>query len=161
MVGTLAERFWAKVQKGPECWEWAGAKSLGYGYIQFEGKAKKAAHVAIFLTTGEWPRHPTQINHHCDNKGCVRISHLYLGTQKENIADLMARHPTWKPFRSKSGAPVHRRGENHYKTKLSSYQVEKIRTRYARGGILLRELAKHYGSSISTIGKVIQRKTWK
>jgi len=32
-----------------------------------------------------------QVNHHCDNPPCWNIEHLYLGTQKQNIADMWTR----------------------------------------------------------------------
>ncbi len=87
----LEERFWAKVKKRKSgCWEWIGAISDGYGSIAVQkgdrrSRPQKAHHVSWFLFYGVWP---TQwILHHCDNRKCVRPSHLYEGTGKNNADD--------------------------------------------------------------------------
>lgn len=93
----LAERFWALVNKnGPvptycpqlgQCWEFKSiGKSNGYGRISCEGKELRAHRVSVFLETGEWPT--LHVCHRCDNKVCVRYSHLFLGTDKDNMDDL-------------------------------------------------------------------------
>lgn len=84
---TESERFWAKVDKGPDCWVWTGA-TRGYGYGQFwlsDGR-KVAAH--------RWVMGDPEgkaVLHRCDNPPCVRPDHLYLGTQKSNMQDRLAR----------------------------------------------------------------------
>ena len=93
---TLAERFWEKVDKADKdatgCWNWTGASCWdGYGkisvYLGGQWRFKQATHVAWFLETGSWPQH--QMCHTCDNPGCVRVAHLWDGTQKENMSDAM------------------------------------------------------------------------
>jgi hypothetical protein len=99
----LFKRFWNKVLLGDDCWEWtAWTKEGGYGMLDVringEWKHKVASIVSWFLHTGEWPT--LQVLHKCDNPPCVRFSHLFLGTQLENVRDCIAKgrarkaHPT-------------------------------------------------------------------
>lgn len=89
---SLEERFWEKVEIIPEhaCWEWLGAlNGHGYGQISIKRKPKKSHHVSWFLHTGHWPK--KWILHHCDNRSCIRPEHLYEGTRRENIDDMINR----------------------------------------------------------------------
>jgi hypothetical protein len=53
------------------------------------------------------------------------------------------------------------RGERVGGAKLTAEQVRVIRVRYATKGISQRVLASEYGVSRSTIGLIVERKTWK
>lgn len=86
------QRFWAKVDVSPglgpkgECWEWRGSiNSSGYGTFCFQHKTCQAHRVAWFLQYGEWPKN--NACHKCDNTLCVRVDHLFDGTQRENAQD--------------------------------------------------------------------------
>jgi hypothetical protein len=89
-MSTLRERFRAKIFKSGECWLFTGyCNQEGYGRIKVQGRLRQASHVAWFLKYGVWPT--KQLNHTCDNPACIKIGHMYEGTQKENIADMLAR----------------------------------------------------------------------
>lgn len=107
---TVAARFFAKVNlNGPipahrqdlgPCHEWTGLMTdQGYGHTSGFGRKNAKAHrVAFFLAEGRWPD-PCAL-HHCDNRKCVRRSHLFEGTTQDNTADRTAkgRHRT-RPLR--------------------------------------------------------------
>lgn len=90
---SLAQRFWLKVMKtdGDQCWLWTGAKdSKGYGNISLGGRGagyRKSSRVAWELVNGPAPE-GMAVCHKCDNPSCVRPDRLFLGTQRENLADM-------------------------------------------------------------------------
>ena len=94
---TFAERFYAKVgQQLPSgCIEWKGNRlPKGYGYLR-KGPAKEGkilAHRAAFLLKhGDIPEGRV-VMHKCDNPSCVNPDHLMLGTQQDNVRDMVAKN---------------------------------------------------------------------
>ncbi len=86
-LGDPAVRFWAKVLKTDNCWEWQGAKfSHGYGQFKIQGKVWQVHRLAYTLSVGPIPD-GMLICHHCDNKICARPSHLFAGTNGDNQRD--------------------------------------------------------------------------
>lgn len=84
---TLEERFWEKVQKGSECWQWAASKNTGgYGKICISGKLVQAHRVAWELSRGNIPQGQCVL-HRCDVRSCVNPEHLFLGTHEDNMKD--------------------------------------------------------------------------
>ena len=94
--GTLKERFWSKVNKREEheCWEWMGtvivrAKGKGYGHFHLGGSKKVSAHrMCYMLSIGRIPE-GLFVLHTCYNPSCVNPKHLFLGTHKENMDDMV------------------------------------------------------------------------
>ena len=93
-LGTPTEeyvrRFWARVTRGDECWEWNGVYEVRW-YGQFysgraRGRMEKAHRFAWRATNGPIPA-GILVLHRCDNPRCVRPDHLFLGTHKDNTAD--------------------------------------------------------------------------
>lgn len=95
---SLRERFEDKVDTTLPpwvCWPWEGAFTpRGYGKISEggEGGGTLLAHrVSYTLYVGPIPAH-LKVRHTCDHTWCVNPSHLRVGTQKDNIADMLERH---------------------------------------------------------------------
>ena len=93
----IEQRLWAKVQKTSTCWNWTGARtgssSVRHGQILWLARYRspqKVHRVVWELANGPIPI-DRQINHRCDNPICVRLDHLYLGTQRENMQDASGR----------------------------------------------------------------------
>lgn len=155
---TVRSRFDEKVRlAGTEdddcCWLWtAFTNPSGYGMIR-NGRMMALAHrVAWALANGPIPD-GKHVLHRCDVPRCVNPSHLYIGTNADNMAD--------KVSRGRSSYPrPDRLGEKHPLAKLSAEQVEEIRRlpfTYGSG----RELAKRFGVTPSNITHIRQRKLWK
>ena len=94
MRGTIAERVEAKTRRTDGCWEWTAARNaLGYGTISVKRRSTLAHRVAWELTHGPVPD-GLCVCHTCDNPGCVRPDHLWLGTREENNHDRSAKGRT-------------------------------------------------------------------
>lgn len=149
-------RFWRKVEKlGPdECWNWKSTRSH-YGHGQFSIHYKKfvSSRISFFIANGEFPNR-LFVCHRCDNPSCVNPAHLFLGTQKDNIQDMMA----------KGRGPAKRvgnrvLGDSRVGAILTEAKVREIRSKHA-SGIAMRALGREYGVNRVTIRYVVKRRTW-
>ena len=154
--GTAAVRLWRRVDKnGPvpshaprlgRCWVWTGSVVKGYGCIVVDGRKVATHRLAWRLAHGVIGR-GLYICHSCDNRACVRPSHLFEGTHLDNMQDAVSKgrvHP----------------GEAHGMSKLGVRRVLAIR-RMAAKGLPQRVLATRAGVNQSTISMIVSRKLWK
>lgn len=88
----VRQRFESKFHRSEGCWEWAAAiGGKGYGHFWFEGRPRPASQVSHILYVG--PIHSGLfVLHRCDNRKCVRPDHLFLGTNQENVSDMVAKN---------------------------------------------------------------------
>ncbi|HMN15178.1 MAG TPA: HNH endonuclease [Bellilinea sp.] len=149
---TIDERFWSKVKVGKpdECWFWiAGIKSTGRGNFSVGRRNIQAHRMAWLLTNGDIPE-GMFLCHTCDNGLCVNPNHLYVGTPKENTADMINRN--------RKAVLV---GEFSSRAKLTVSQVRQIRKMYSAGKKSQNAIAEVFGVSRSTIEAIILRRNWK
>lgn len=99
----VRERFMAKVQPGPACWEWSAAIfRSGYGQFKLSGKST-LAHRLAFLWSGRSYPPGTETGHRCGNKRCVRPAHLEAIDPTSN--KIRSRSP-WAKNRRKAHCPA-------------------------------------------------------
>lgn len=149
--------FWNRVNKEGsipthmphlgQCWEWTGTHHRqGYGYTWTRDKYILSHRYVWIITNGEIPD-DLKVLHKCDNPCCVRPSHLFLGTQLDNMKD-----------RKQKNRHAQLIGELNPNCKVTDVQVGEIRRRYAMGNVLYKDIAKDMGISISTVGKIVTGK---
>lgn len=148
-------RFWIKITKSDGCWLWAGHRfKNGYGCIRTDGSDPRRQllthRVAYELTYGSIPD-GLVVCHHCDNPPCVRPDHLFISTQRGNVADCVSkgRAGDHTPI-----TPAH--GESHYRAILTDKQVVEIRGLYVPGVVGYIKLAHLYGVHPQTIKKIVK-----
>jgi predicted XRE-type DNA-binding protein len=83
--------------------------------------------------------------HRCDNPSCCNPDHLFLGSHKDNTQDAI------RKGRFKFNLP---------KPKLTSNQVEEIRTLYGSVDYTQSELAEKFGVHQSQISRIVRRLRW-
>ncbi len=138
----ISTKFWDKVNKGKSCWQWTGWRNDdGYGLIQHNGQRWRA-HRLVYLLFGYLLPKDRVVLHSCDNRSCVRPSHLALGTVAENMKDKAAKR------RARNGS-----------TRLNIQDV--IQIRYAaKAGSKHSTLAKTFGVSRAHISRIVRGKSW-
>jgi len=81
---STEERFWSKVNKTEDCWEWVGTIAAnGYGRLKVDYKHKSAHRLAYEFANGPIAE-GMEIDHLCHNKACVKPGHLRAATRKQN-----------------------------------------------------------------------------
>ncbi len=142
-------RFERKIKIGDGCWNWtAKSRRVGYGSFSVGYKTISAHRFSYSYFYGPVPE-GLYVCHKCDNRLCVRPSHLFAGTQKENVHDAISKGLFATP-----------KGERNGQSKLTANDVAEIRKApFIRGTGNM--MAKRYGVSISTISMIRTKKHWR
>ncbi len=92
------------------------------------------------------------IRHRCDNPSCINHEHLEVGSQLDNVRDMLER-----------GRANKAKGETNGRAKLTAEQVAEIRNSYVprKYGHGSHALAKKYGVSKPTIRAILNGEAWK
>jgi hypothetical protein len=106
------------------CLEWTGTTRNGYGSLvigsRLDGSRRtvRAHRLAYELHAG--PIAPgMEVCHHCDNRRCIKVDHLFVGTKQDNMDD--------RERKGRNCLPPIRRGEAGTAAKLTYAQVLEIR----------------------------------
>lgn len=143
------DRFWGYVNRDGDCWKWTGKlASNGYGLFVVRGDSYLAHRVAYFIATGGL-EDEKQVCHRCDNPGCVNPEHLFLGTQSDNVKDMLNKGRQNPPKGSRSGC-----------AKLDWENVLTIRGLY-KAGKTQAEIATIFDISPKQVSVIVSEKQWK
>ena len=130
------------------CWYWIGSRDgLGYGH----GNGYRAHREAYRLFNGNIP-YGMSVLHRCDVRCCVNPEHLFLGTQADNIADMIAKG------RRRGNPP---RGEASHFAKLTAQAVSRMRNIRASTGRSYSRITKEFGVSTMTAYRAIVGESWR
>ena len=145
----VKERFLSRItQDSSGCWIWNGSKTKdGYGYFFMEGKPGYAHRASYKLFCG--PIENLWVLHRCDNPSCVNPEHLFLGTAKDNVQDMLSKD-----------RDNYAKGRHHCNAKLTEDDVLEIRNAVEYRGIN-KDLAEKYNVHVSTISGIRCNATWR
>lgn len=144
-ASELFDKKWRPDKSGCHIWT---ASKMKNGYGKFGngfGRSPLLAHrFAYARRYGEIP-HGMVVMHKCDTPACVNPDHLVLGTQADNVADMLAKRRN-------------ARGERRWNAIATEKIVVKVRT---SRGLTRRQLAEKYNISYDVVSQIIRRDTWK
>lgn len=106
------ERCVVRSDDPTKCWGWNGAKIRRYGNAQGSGHGVLAHRLSYEMHVGRIPD-GMNVLHRCDNPPCSNPAHLFLGTQADNIHDMISKR--------------------RHKHRLTDDVVREIRSRIASG----------------------------
>ncbi len=88
----IIERLLPRIQFSADgCWEYQGSTDTnGYGLFSVNGHSHHVHRIVYTIFVGP-VADDELVCHHCDNRPCIRPSHLFLGTQTDNMRDMVAK----------------------------------------------------------------------
>jgi hypothetical protein len=153
---TLESGFEKFAIKNPEgCWGWKGSTSSKWNYGQYRYNMNRIrAHRASWIIHNGPIPEGIHVLHRCDNYICANPEHLFLGTNLDNIKDMLKknRHPT-----------IGKSGEENIASKLTWDKVKKIREISADSSLKLsqRKIGEMFNISQAVISLILLNKIWR
>ncbi len=134
------------------CWNWTGSCDRS-GYGKFgggaSGKARRgAAHRGAWEAAHGSIPEGACVCHTCDNRRCVNPEHLFLGTNAENLKDMV--------LKGRSA-----RGVRNHLAKLTELNVAMIKSCLEAKTAAQRVLASRYGVTKQAVGAISRGVTWR
>lgn len=148
MRKSFQERFEEKLAYEPNCgcWLWTGgshSKKKPYGKIR-KGRKKYSTHrVAYELYIGKIPEN-LHVLHKCDMPACCNPDHLFVGTNQDNMTDMVKKNRSAK-------------GSEKPDAKLTEKQIPAIR----KDTRICREIAADYGVGRRVINDIKLGRAWR
>lgn len=147
---SLRERIATRIAIQPSgCWNWQGDRTSrdGYGRLYIGGRLQLVHRVAYECYVAPIPL-GLLVLHQCDNPACCNPSHLFVGTQSDNVQDALAKQCHVAPA-----------GEINGLAKLTKEAVMVIRETAYRTATIT-ELARRFGVSRRAIRLAVTGATW-
>jgi len=129
-----------------ECEIFLGQTRNGYGVVRIGRNSFFAHRLAFEKRYGSIPD-GKHVCHACDNRLCINVNHLFLGSHAENMRDMKHK-----------GRAAH--GQKNAKARLAENQIRRIHVLRASGESL-NALAVRYGVSRPTISKILLGSSYK
>lgn len=127
------------------CLEWTGCTdSSGYGEITYRYRNYKVHRLMYKLHYGGIPE-GMYVCHKCDNPKCLKVEHLFLGTQKDNMTDCARKKRIFAP-----------KGADSPHAKLSIAEVIAIRNDTR----CIKQIVQDFKTSPSQVYGIKRRERW-
>jgi len=139
------------------CWLFQGylmrnKTGMGYGWVYFQGKNMGAHRASWIFHNGEIPD-KLFVCHKCDVPHCLNPDHLFLGTARDNVLDMINKG------RKAPSAFIGRNREKNSQAKLNVAQVIEIK-KMLNQKVSFSKIGSLYNVSKSTIGSIKCGKNW-
>ena len=153
ILPTYRERFLRYVMAEPMsgCWLWTGCSNKG-GYGLYGARRGRLGRSTLAHRIS-WEMHKSSIPagtivcHHCDNPACVNPSHLFVGSQSDNMQDQKRKR------RGNLGA-------RHGMSKFTDDIAISIRS-VARGNVISqKDIASIFGMHQCNVSRILSRARW-
>jgi hypothetical protein len=144
----LLARLLSRCERQPNgCLYWTGpTDKYGYGRTTVDSQQWLAHRLIWELIHGAIPS-GLHCLHSCDRPPCCEVSHLDVGTHRENMEQMVAK-----------GRQA--RGSAHGNARLTAFQVWQIRRIIALGRFSNAEIAQIFGVSSALIHAIRERRSW-
>ena len=145
---------YVKIGSPDECWIWKGSYTdNNRGQFKLYNKVTKASIAAYRLFIGTIPKRKGKkklcVCHSCDNPPCVNPNHLWLGTKKQNMEDMV-----------RKGRTRDQRGENNPSNKFTMEEAKEIQKLYASGKYTQKEIGDKFNIVTSTVSRILNGNHW-
>jgi hypothetical protein len=127
------------------CMLWSGAASEGYGTLRIAKKKVFTHRLSWELVNGPIPD-GLHVLHRCDVRACINPAHLFLGSNADNVADMVAK--------GRNSA-----GERNGHAKLTRAAVQNVSARLLAGE-KGSAIALALGVSARAISSIKQGRSW-
>ena len=137
------QTFWDRVDRrgSDECWNWQKLISHnGYGRFRYEGKIHYSHRFAFELKHGDLSDDVVVRHFRCNNNLCCNPRHMDIDSREGTMRDTTS-------------------GMKNKNARLSISDVKEIRERVGNRENR-QKVADDFRVSISTVGSVVNRKTW-
>ncbi len=133
------------------CLLWTGfTNEKGYGRVKL-GKVLVFLHRLVFEVKNKVSlTKDICVCHKCDTPNCIRVEHLFSGTNKDNVAD-----------RESKGRNIVKHGEDHPNSVLKEFEAIQIIDMIESEIFHDREIAELYGVSRDLIHRIRRNQLWK
>ncbi len=144
----IVSKILANVVVEDGCWIWQGAVNTGgYGHIHIKKRVLRVHRLMYEAYKGPLRAGMCAL-HRCDRRRCANPDHLFPGTRSDNMKDMIAK-----------GRDRHLSGTDVKVSKLNWDDVRVIRE--LAGTMSHHQIAKRFNMHHTTIGDVINNKTWR
>lgn len=134
-----------------DCWYWTGNLiNKKYGQIFCAQEAFYVHRVAAFLWLNFDLNSDLCVCHKCDNPPCFNPEHLFIGTNSDNLQDMI-----------KKGRSNYLNGERNGMNKITIEDMLEIRRLCKEGNLAQIDIAHRFNISQKHVSQIHQRTRWK